>query len=620
MKKTIPIIVALLLTSSMCYADMNYVVPLTDTKYSDRATKYNANDLENNTHVIGDGSDHADVATNTIHRSLTDNPHGVTAVQAGAVPTTGGTFLGNLNVGSSADSTNARAFQVGNGRTSNGSSYIDLIGDTTYSDYGLRIIRKNNGENSASELTHKGTGALILNSYEAGSVEIKTDNTTRATVDSDGITLSSGTNINEFSIDGTLAGDSDNAVPTEKAVKAYVDANGGGLSNLVEDTTPQLGGNLDIQAHSIEGVDATEFSYVDGVTSDIQTQINAKEGTLANSAGLLSALSDETGTGVAVFGTTPTIATPVITGKVDRNNVAVNDDDCTGEQGAWWYDTTDSAFEFCNDNSGTPVVLGGGSGGYTNLTEFVEQTAWRVFYSDTDGDVTELALGADGTYLKSNGATSAPTFATPSGSGDVSKVGTPADNQVTVWTGDGTAEGTSGLTYDGSDFGVTGNIVVSGTVDTVDIAALASANTGDQDAVDVDITDAGSLITATEVEAALQENRTAINLNTAKTIVPDGTDINDILQWDGTDWFASGQIEGLINDTAGNGDVNEIWSANKIYDELQLIDNGWNCTEQSGAPSSVVNGACVLDTDTNKMYIGFPSGVINLPPGGWVAN
>jgi hypothetical protein len=56
-------------------------------------------------------------------------------------------------------------------------------------------------------------------------------------------------------------------------------------------------------------------------------------------------------------------------------------------------------------------------GGYGNLTSFVDQTAWRVFYSDGSGDVKELALGADGTYLKSNGASSVPTWATPSGSG-----------------------------------------------------------------------------------------------------------------------------------------------------------------------------------------------------------
>lgn len=82
---------------------------------------------------------------------------------------------------------------------------------------------------------------------------------------------------------------------------------------------------------------------------------------LTNSAGLLAALSDETGTGVAVFGTSPTIATPIITGKYDLNNVAVDDDDCTGEQGIGWYDSTDGAWEFCNANSGAPTTLTGGS-------------------------------------------------------------------------------------------------------------------------------------------------------------------------------------------------------------------------------------------------------------------
>lgn len=69
-----------------------------------------------------------------------------------------------------------------------------------------------------------------------------------------------------------------------------------------------------------------------------------------------------TGSGAIVYGTAPTIATPNITGKYDLNNVAVDDDDCTGEQGKGWYDTTDSAWEFCNANSGAPTTLGGGSG------------------------------------------------------------------------------------------------------------------------------------------------------------------------------------------------------------------------------------------------------------------
>jgi len=67
------------------------------------------------------------------------------------------------------------------------------------------------------------------------------------------------------------------------------------------------------------------------------------------------------------------------------------------------------------------VVWDTPAGGYTNLTSFVDQTAWRVFYSNTDGDVVELALGTDGQYLKSTGATSAPEFDTPTGAGDMLK-------------------------------------------------------------------------------------------------------------------------------------------------------------------------------------------------------
>ena len=37
------------------------------------------------------------------------------------------------------------------------------------------------------------------------------------------LTLSAGSSVNEFSIDGTLSGNSDAAVPTEQAVKTYVD-------------------------------------------------------------------------------------------------------------------------------------------------------------------------------------------------------------------------------------------------------------------------------------------------------------------------------------------------------------------------------------------------------------
>ena len=45
--------------------------------------------------------------------------------------------------------------------------------------------------------------------------------------------------------------------------------------------------------------------------------------------------------------------------------------------------------------------------------------------------------------------------------GDIAKVGTPVDNQISVWTGDGTSEGTTGFTYDGSILDLTGTIDAS---------------------------------------------------------------------------------------------------------------------------------------------------------------
>jgi len=73
------------------------------------------------------------------------------------------------------------------------------------------------------------------------------------------ITLNNGTDINEFSTDGTLAGDSDDAVPTEKAVKNYVDsvANTDGLSTTSSPTfndlnvSSALGADLLIQSTSV---------------------------------------------------------------------------------------------------------------------------------------------------------------------------------------------------------------------------------------------------------------------------------------------------------------------------------------------------------------------------------
>jgi len=76
--------------------------------------------------------------------------------------------------------------EVGAGQNSNQYAYIDFIGDTTYTDYGLRLLRGNGGANSWSELIHRGTGTFYLSAKDAGSISLRTQNTDRVRIDSSG--------------------------------------------------------------------------------------------------------------------------------------------------------------------------------------------------------------------------------------------------------------------------------------------------------------------------------------------------------------------------------------------------------------------------------------------------
>ncbi|HID23322.1 MAG TPA: hypothetical protein EYP14_13105, partial [Planctomycetaceae bacterium] len=69
----------------------------------------------------------------------------------------------------------------------------------------------------------------------AGQVLVTVDGVSVANFTVDGFQLASGARINEISTDGTLSDNSDDAVPTEKAVKTYVDSQiGGTTTNRIE--------------------------------------------------------------------------------------------------------------------------------------------------------------------------------------------------------------------------------------------------------------------------------------------------------------------------------------------------------------------------------------------------
>jgi hypothetical protein len=78
------------------------------------------------------------------------------------------------------------AIEIGLGTSTNQNAYVDLVTDTTYTDFGLRILRGNNGANTDAEIRNRGTGSLALAVQEAGVLRFLTTDTERARINSFG--------------------------------------------------------------------------------------------------------------------------------------------------------------------------------------------------------------------------------------------------------------------------------------------------------------------------------------------------------------------------------------------------------------------------------------------------
>ena len=100
---------------------------------------------------------------------------------------------GNVNVGGGAvdirpanGSTDTCSLEIGDGRTGNGYSHIDLVGDATYTDFGARIIRTNTGPNASTLMYHRGTGDLYFIAVEAAPIAFSTSSVERMRITSAG--------------------------------------------------------------------------------------------------------------------------------------------------------------------------------------------------------------------------------------------------------------------------------------------------------------------------------------------------------------------------------------------------------------------------------------------------
>ena len=84
------------------------------------------------------------------------------------------------------------AIEVGAYGTGNRFAYLDLIGDTTYSDFGCRLLRGNAGANATSELLHRGTGDLVVKTKDAAPIVFYTNDAERLRIQSAGKVVCAG--------------------------------------------------------------------------------------------------------------------------------------------------------------------------------------------------------------------------------------------------------------------------------------------------------------------------------------------------------------------------------------------------------------------------------------------
>lgn len=138
--------------------------------------------------------------------------------------------------------------------------------------------------------------------------------------------------------------------------------------------------------------------------SDLNTTGTASSSTYLRGDGAWTAVSSGGGMVYPAAGIAISTGSAWTT-SIASNRIPVFGSAITGTASSSTYLRGDGSWQTVTSGSSTITDLGG--------------TAWRVFYSNGSGDVTELALGADGTYLRSNGASAAPTFSTPSGTGDM---------------------------------------------------------------------------------------------------------------------------------------------------------------------------------------------------------
>jgi hypothetical protein len=136
---------------------------------------------DSNTGLYSPGADQIAITTNGAGR-LFVNSSGSVGIGTSS-PSAPFHVAGSARIG--ANDTSTVELSIGEGATGDRIALLDFVGDTTYSDYGLRLIRAA-GANGTSQFVHRGTGDFAFITNEGSPLIFYTNNSERLRIDSSG--------------------------------------------------------------------------------------------------------------------------------------------------------------------------------------------------------------------------------------------------------------------------------------------------------------------------------------------------------------------------------------------------------------------------------------------------